>query len=372
MNLKGELEFEEGGRKEENFKRDAYAVRSVSDLKTEQLEASPMDVYEWLRRGKGSNSTSMFGISDEYTMEETLKIMQIRYNLMMNKFEKYMPITVASDVNSKTVAAINEYSSELPGVDVLNETYREYNDTEAYAHILGYTGLITSEELEEVTKDGTANYSATDQIGKTGLEEYLEKYLHGTKGSEIVKINGNSEVEEVLEVNEPTAGNDVYLTLDSNLQKASYTLLEKEITGILLSKLVNKKSVGTYEDASDIEIPIYDIYYALITNGVIDTEHFISEDAKPYEKSTYKKYVSYRESVKNVLKKKLAFNTSNTKKDFGEIQYEYVERIYDILKENKVILEDKMSTLDENIKKQALEHFEKCLSAAYGFIRYRG
>jgi len=365
LNDKGELEFAEGGRKEENFKRDAYSVRSVEDLTTEQLEATPMDVFEWLKRGKGSNSTSMFGISDEYKLEEALKIMQIRYNLMMNKFEKYMPITVASDVNSKTVAAINEYSSELPGVDVLNETYREYNDSEAYAHILGYTGLITSEELEEVTKDGTITYSATDQIGKTGLEEYLEKYLHGEKGSEIVQINASSEVEKVLEVNEPTAGNDVYLTLDSNLQKASYTLLEKEITGILLSKLVNKKSVGTFEDASDIEIPVYDIYYAFITNGVIDTDHFTKVDAKPYEKSTYKKYTVYREAVKKVLKSKLAYNLNNTKKDFGEIQYEYIERIYDILLSNKVIIEEKIPTTDE-----MLNNFEEGTISFTSFMKH--
>jgi penicillin-binding protein 2 len=129
LNDKGELYFADDGRKEETFKRDAYSVRSVEDLTADQLGASPKDVFDWLKFGKGSKSTSMFGIDDKYKLEEALKIMSIRYNLMMNKFEKYMPITVASDVNSKTVAAIKEYSSELPGVEVLNETYREYNDS---------------------------------------------------------------------------------------------------------------------------------------------------------------------------------------------------------------------------------------------------
>ena len=86
INGKGELYFQDDGRKEENFKRDAYSVRSVTDLTKEQLEASPQDVFDWLKFGKGSKSTSMFGISDEYNKQEALKIMQIRYNLMMNKF----------------------------------------------------------------------------------------------------------------------------------------------------------------------------------------------------------------------------------------------------------------------------------------------
>ena len=349
LNDKGELYFIDDGRKEENFKRDAYSVRSVNDLTKEQLEASPQDVFDWLKFGKGSKSTSMFGISDKYSLEEALKIMQIRYNLMMNKFEKYMPITVASNVNSKTVAAINEYSSELPGVDVLNETYREYNDSEAYAHILGYTGLITSDELNKLEKDNKSNYSATDQIGKTGLEDYLEEYLHGEKGSEIVKINGNSEVEKVLEVNEPKAGDDVYLTLDSNLQKASYTLLEKKISGLLVSKLVNRKEVGSYKDAADIEIPIYDVYYALFTNGVVNTAHFTNPKAKPYEKATYRKYVSYKKNIQKVLKDKLNYGKNLKEDDFGKIQYEYITRIYEILGEKGVIIKDKIPTTDDVI-----------------------
>ena len=97
LNDKGELYFADEGRKEETFKRDAYSVRSVDDLTVEQLEASPKDVFDWLKFGKGSKSTSMFGIADEYKLEDALKIMSIRYSLMMNKFEKYMPITVASD-----------------------------------------------------------------------------------------------------------------------------------------------------------------------------------------------------------------------------------------------------------------------------------
>lgn len=351
LNSKGELYFIDDGSKERNFKRDAYSVRSVDDLTQEQLNASPKEVFEFLRTGEGSKSTSMYGIDDKYSLEDTLKIMQIRYNLMLNKFEKYMPITVATNANSKTVAAINEYSSELPGVDVLNETYRVYNDSEAFAHILGYTGLINNDELNALSDKDKSNYSATDQIGKIGLEEHLEEYLHGEKGSEKIRINSNSEVEEIVEVNEPKAGDDVYLTIDSNLQKASYTLLEKKIAGILSSKLVNVKSVSASKSADDVRVPIYDVYYAFFTNGVIDVEHFTDSKAKEYEKRTYKKFLEYKKSLKGILKDKLSIKKDYNEEDFGKIQYEYVERIFEIMKDNNIILMDKMPENDSKYKK---------------------
>lgn len=365
LNKKGELYFEHDGSKEKNFKRDAYSVRSVDDLTLEQLNASPKEVYEFLRTGEGSKSTSMFGIDDKYPLEDALKIMQIRYNLMLNKFEKYMPITVATNANSKTVAAINEYSSEMPGVDVINETYRMYNDSEAFAHILGYTGLINNDEMEELDEEKKSNYSATDQIGKIGLEEYLENYLHGKKGSEKIKINSSSEVEKIVEVNEPKAGDDVYLTIDSNLQKASYTLLEKKIAGVLSSKIVNSKKVGSYSSASDIQVPVYDVYYAFFTNNVIDTTHFKEKDAKDYEKRTYEKFNSYKDELKGNLKDKLSLSKDLKEDDFDEIQYEYVERFIEIMKEKSILLKDKIPDNDSTYKK-----FRDGKESFSGFIKY--
>ena len=365
LNKKGELYFIDDGSKEKNFKRDAYSVRSVDDLTQEQLNATPKEVFEFLRTGEGSKSTSMYGIDDKYSLEDTLKIMQIRYNLMLNKFEKYMPITVATNANSKTVAAINEYSSELPGVEVLNETYRVYNDSEAFAHILGYTGLINNDELSEIEKKDKSNYSATDQIGKTGLEDYLEEYLHGEKGSEKIRINSNSEEEEVVEVNEPKAGDDVYLTIDSNLQKASYTLLEKKIAGILSSKLVNVKSVGKTSSADDVKVPIYDVYYAFFTNGVIDVEHFKDSKAKEYEKRTYKKFVTYKKDLKSKLKDKLSIKKNLKEDDFGKIEYEYITRLFEIMKEKNIFLTDEMPENDSKYKK-----FQDGKESFSGFMKY--
>ena len=188
LDLNGNIVFKEDGDAQLKFKRDVYSLRSVDELTDEQRNASAMEVYEFLKTGKGSSYTSMFGISDDYSLEDSLKIMQIRYYLMLNKYERYKPITIATNVDTKVVAAINEYSSEMPGVSILTETYRYYNESEYFAHIIGYTGLISTDKMNELNKsssdDSLPIYSATDQIGKTGIEESLEDCLRGKKGYE--------------------------------------------------------------------------------------------------------------------------------------------------------------------------------------------
>lgn len=89
---------------------------------------------------------------------------------------------------------------------------------------------------------------------------------------------------ETTERIEPQAGNDVYLSIDKDLQEAVYNLLEQEIAGILYSKIVNIKEYNTAAGtASDILIPIDDVYFALINNNVLDLNHFSAEDASDVE-----------------------------------------------------------------------------------------
>ncbi|MCR5609759.1 MAG: peptidase, partial [Lachnospiraceae bacterium] len=357
---KGELYFDGDTKEELRFKRDAYSLRSVDALTESQKKASAKEVYEYLKNGTGAKNTTVFNISDEYSLEDSLEIMQVRYYLMLNKFAKYLPITIATNVDEKLVAVIKEYSGELPGVEILTETYRVYDEAEIYAHMMGYTGLISNEKLTELQESGNEDYSVTDQIGKIGLEQYLEEYLHGKKGKKKIKINSNSETEEILNIDEPVAGDNVYLTIDSNLQEASYKLLEKELGGILLAAIKNKKEAGEAESASDIEIPIYDVYYALIDNNIVDITHFTSDDAKTYEKSAYKKYLKAREKdfskvlslidVKSKVTANELYGNVDDKKKKKNAMVEYINRIYQILIENKVLLTSKIKDDDKKLK----------------------
>lgn len=327
LDEKGNLVFQSDGSAELRFKRDVYSLSSVDNLSEEQKAATASEVFNYMRYGSAEEATKMYNISEEYSLEDALKIMMIRFNIIMNKYSRYLPITIASDVNDETVAAIRESSEELPGVAILEQTRRVYNDSEYFAHIMGYTGLITQEKLEELKEKGNDNYSATDQIGITGVEKEFEEYLHGENGSETVIVNDQTRVLEILKTDEPKAGNDLYLTIDADLQKASYQLLEKRLASILLNALKNND-----------KLTIYDVYYALINNSVIDITTLNNDDSTELEKQVYKKFQSQQKIVLRNLKNELVITNTTPKKSLTEDMQEYIDYIYKMLKDDKILL----------------------------------
>ncbi|HWT27442.1 MAG TPA: peptidase, partial [Mobilitalea sp.] len=120
QNDKGQLEFTTTNSKDlTRFKKNAYAymLDKNKQLSPEQQKATAQEVYDFLKNGTGDSYTHMFGISNNYSVKDTLKIMSVRYALLCN-YPKYLPITVASRVSDTTVAAIKEASASLPGVEV--------------------------------------------------------------------------------------------------------------------------------------------------------------------------------------------------------------------------------------------------------------
>ena len=336
LNKKNELEFNVEGTALLNFKRDVYCLKSANELSEKQVNADAKEVYEYLA-GKKRNC---FNISEEYELEDALKIMAIRYELFLNRYKKYLPITVASNIDEKTMVAVKENSANLPGVEVSTETYRKYNESKYFSHVIGYTGVVNEEELAQLDKDGTLElYADADQIGKTGIEKEYESYLHGARGYEKFTVNQSGRVLEVTDSQKASSGNDIYLTIDSKLQKTCYNLLEKKLANILLSEIHNSKSSGTKGRASDgIKIPIYDVYFALIDNNVIDIMSLNDKNASDEEKRVYKKYVSRRKEVISSLKNILSVNSTKTANSLSEEYQTYQRYIYSYLKDEGILL----------------------------------
>ncbi len=321
------------------FKKNAYALRSVDELTDEMRRADAEEVYEHLRTGD-----YMFGISDEYSIEDTLKIMTVRYHLFMNKYTG-SSILVAAGISEKTLAAIKENLPDLKGVEIAEETYRVYNDSLYFAHILGYTGLINETELEN---DETGYYTATDQIGKTGLERAFETYLRGVKGNERVAINATYDVTTVLNTVDSIAGNNLYLSIDSTLQKAVYHILEQNLASVLLSRLTTAEQAGDENTtSSNLMVPINDVYYALIGNNILDVGHFSAADATEREAAVYKKYLEEEDSVLSRLADMLRFDSDVTSKKAGEEMAEYLNYAYDYLVEAGYLLADSFDEEDD-------------------------
>lgn len=153
--------------------------------------------------------------------------------------------------------------------------------------ILGYTGRASAEELEEL-KEQNPDYSNDAIVGKAGIEQYMELDLQGTDGQETVTVDNLGKVLSIDEDTtvEPKAGNDVYLTVDSDWQSAIYQILKQRVAGILLNRIeaVKEFDYEEVQDAAQIVIPIYDVYNALVSNSVIDIDRFSDENASETEK----------------------------------------------------------------------------------------
>lgn len=292
------------------FLADVYGLDTVDKLNYTQKTATPQDVIHFLA---GTNKFAIgqyadpetrknFVVGEGYTKEELLKMVIIRYAMSANSYQKYIATTVASDVNEKTVAVVMENSDMLEGVSIAEDTVRKYVDSVYFSHILGYTGKISQEELDALSLE-RESYSSTDMIGKAGIEQEKELDLQGKKGSEIMYVDNLGKVIQTTDRTEPIAGNDLYLTIDRELQKAVYNILEQKIAGILVSKIQNIKEydIATSRSASDIRIPIDDVYFALINNNIIDIAALEEPSAKPVEKQVYQSYLAKKESLYDYL-----------------------------------------------------------------------
>ena len=295
------------------------------------------------------------GLPLTLTKQEMLDIATIRYELNTNSFKKYMQVTIATNVSEKSVAAIMENKTGLQGIDVVEDSIRQYIDDESMAPILGYTGKASSEELTELRKQNP-DYSNDAIVGKAGIEQYMELTLQGTDGKETVSVDNLGKVLKIDEDTkvEPVAGDDVQLTIDTDWQSAIYQILKQRVAGVLLTKIDAAKTFDyTYvTDASQIRIPIYDVYNALISNSVIDITKFSNEDASDIEKNLYAKFQQKQQRVFDTISTKLNGSNPPAYKDEDEETQEYLSYICnDLLRDTLgIISKDAIDTSDATYK----------------------
>ena len=325
------------------FLADVYGVSSSDDLTKEQQNTTAEEIYNYLAGEKN------FNISSEYSKKEALKILGVRYALWLNRFQQYISVTIAMDISDESVAELNENEAELLGIDVVVDSIRVYNDSKYFAHIIGYIGAISTDEMktnnEKLSEEN--QYSSNDMIGKTGLEQKYESTLRGKNGVEEIYVDNLGKIIERTNEQDSVAGEDIYLTIDSDLQKYCYDTLEKEISSVLLTNITDKDV--DEEKNSDNKIPISKVYYALFDNNALDITHLSSEDAGTYENivngtlNTTRNYVLSR--IRSIL------TSENTAmKDLNSEYTDYMEYIYSLLAENSIYNKKTIESTDSTYK----------------------
>ena len=349
------------------FRADIYGHPLIEEMTKEEKTSTAAQMMDHLKGEKGfsivldgedaysEEELTAHNLPASFTPQEILDLAIIRYELNTNSFKKYMRVTIASNVSEESVAAIEENKTTLQGIDVVEDSIRKYVEDESMGPILGYTGKASSEELEEL-REQNPNYSNDAVIGKAGIEQYMELTLQGTDGEETVSVDN---LGKVLKIDEntrlsPVAGNDVYLTLDKEWQSAIYQILKQRVAGILLSKLDATKTFDydSVTDASQIRIPIYDVYNALVENSVIDISKFEEEDASQTEKNLYDKFQQKQQQVFDTISNRLTGDNPPALKDEDPQIQEYMTYICDNLLRDtlKIISKDAIDKSDSTYK----------------------
>lgn len=350
----GEYQYNVEGTQLLRFLADIYGYASIDDLKEREKTATPDDVVKYLC------STSRYGIGDYtdeedsdtfveglgFSKEEVIKTITIRYAMSANSYQRYIATTVAENVSQETVAVIMENEDTLDGVSIAEGTIRKYNDSIYFAQVIGYTGRVDSEELKTLQAEDPS-YDLNDTVGKSGIEASMEMELQGKKGSETVFVDNMGKVVETSDLIEPMAGNDITLTLDTDLQKVCYHILESKLASILLAKIQNIREYTPPESGSggDIPIPIYDVYYACINNNVIDTSHFTSEYAEETERAVQAAYLDKKARVFATLRDELTESRTPYEALTEEYQI-YESYVASLLYERDILMKDVVDKTD--------------------------
>ncbi|WP_242622646.1 penicillin-binding transpeptidase domain-containing protein [Lachnoclostridium sp. Marseille-P6806] len=354
---RGAYRFDVTGAALLRFLADVYGHSSTDDLKYEEKTKTPDEIVRHLAENYGigeyaepGNSKSKFFPGKGYTDDpaKLLKMIIVRYNLGLNSYQKYLSTTIAFNVSENTAADILESADTLQGVSIEDDTIRKYTDSRYFAHILGYTGKISTEELTALQMENPdLDYDQTDIVGKSGIEKALEAKLQGRKGSETVYVDNRGTVLETTNRIDPSAGNDVYLTIDKDLTEAAYDILEARLANILLAKLRNVKEYNAGENASsaDIILPIYDVYHAVFNNNIISISHLSAPDAKETERAVQAAFDVYLSELWDKMEEELYQSRTpyeDLPREYQIYQSYMVQHLYDsgILNRNLVDASD--------------------------------
>lgn len=323
------------------FLRDYYGRKSVEELDDPKgnypTNISARDLFQ-----KRFDRYELSKMKDErgnpivLTDWEALQIVNIRYTMSLTSYRKYEPVTITSHVDEETVTDILEHSGELKGVGIEETTVRVYEDSLFFAPIIGYTGKVQDDQLEELRKQNP-EYELSDIVGRTGIESTMESELQGRKGYKNIIVDNVGNVMETISQTEPTTGNDIYLTIDRDLQIGIYHLIEQQLAGILVHQLVNHDvELSDTTDSSKIEIPIKDAYFQLINNNVLSLPHMASEEASDIEKEIHSQFLTSKAQIIERLRYELMSEHATMMKDLPKDMMAYMVYIYTYLSDPTV------------------------------------
>lgn len=182
-------------------------------------------------------------------LDETLiklsTVFKLNFDELKNKIlaapkNSIIPVVLKSDFSLEDSILFETRSSEFVGFSVQNIPIRQYDRAEVFSHIVGYTGPVSQNDLEKISK----KYSPEDYIGRSGLELQYEDFLRGKNGQNLIEVDATGRVQSVLGTNAPRPGNSLYLNIDKDLQEKLYSELKGKLGKIKAAAVALEPKTG--------------------------------------------------------------------------------------------------------------------------------
>lgn len=263
---------------------------------------SKNEVKEWKKQYHISEQASAkdcvyrfrekYEINNTTNMKDVLKIIAIRYEITTKGYSSTKSIQIAEDISKRSAIQFNEQNADFPGITIITQPIRTYTSGSLAAHIIGYIGKISDTEMETKKEEG---YTANDYIGRMGVEYSLEKYLRGSNGVRQIDMSVDGTIQNEYVEKEAVAGNDVTLTLDSELQGKTEDIMKDAIKS--LRKLGRQSTFGAavvmnVKSGEVLAMTSYPTYKPEVFIGGISQKDWkdIRDNNKLYSKATQGAY----------------------------------------------------------------------------------
>ena len=203
---------------------------------------------DWKKKYKYNETLTAYDVlmelKEKYDIQfDDLKDVRIvagqRFDIARCGYSAYRPYQISTTISRESVNEIEEQNATYQGINISTVPIRSYLRGSLAAHILGYTGPISPDELKQ-----NPDYGMNDTIGKAGLESVFEQYLRGVNGVKKVEMDSNGRMNQEYEITPSKKGSDIILTIDANLQEVAETALANNINKIKTGGFSYK-----YEDA---------------------------------------------------------------------------------------------------------------------------
>ncbi|MGL5615324.1 MAG: penicillin-binding transpeptidase domain-containing protein [Sarcina sp.] len=161
-----------------------------------------------------------------FSLQEIREFMSVKDQLKLETYSGYDPVPIAKGISSNTALMFDQRETSLPGVTVQEQYERYYPYGTLASHEVGYIGHIPASQSQTYADQG---YNPNALVGISGMEAAEQDYLRGTPGEKVVQVNAQGMPIKTLYTKAAEPGDNVYLTINKNLEYSATRGLEQQM-----------------------------------------------------------------------------------------------------------------------------------------------